>query len=419
MLSKKLAIQHIPEMIKGKKILIRVDFNVPMKDGKITDTTRIKESLATINFAKEHGAKSITLMSHLGRPDGFKNMKYSLKPIVNDVASLLKQDVHFLNDCIGPDVQKAISSADGGKIHLLENLRFYAAEEGSSVDANKVKTKEKPEVIKSFREELTKLGDIYVNDAFGTSHRAHSSIVGCGQSTRAAGFLLKKELDYFSKILENPEKPLLVIMGGAKVKDKTAIIMNLLDRVDKMVITGAMAFTFLKTINPNYQIGKSLFDADGAKLVPEIMAKAKKNKVEIIFPTDFICNPEVMGKKENNIYCDGFVKDELIGIDVGDKSRKLINDSILSSKTIFLNGANGVFESEAGREGSISLVKSVCEATKKGATSICGGGDTITLVNSVPSAKETISHMSTGGGASLELIEGKILPGIQILSDRV
>ena len=419
MLSKKLALQNIPQQIKGKKVLIRVDFNVPMKNGKITDLTRIKESLATINFAKENGAKSITLMSHLGRPDGFRNEKYSLKPLVNDIATLLKQDVHFLNDCVGPEVQSAIQSADGGKIHLLENLRFHAAEEGSSIDANKVKTKEKPEVIKEFRSQLTKLGDIYVNDAFGTSHRAHSSIVGCLQDIRCAGFLLKKELDYFSKVLENPDRPLLVIMGGAKVKDKTSIIMNMLDRVDRMVITGAMAFTFLKSINPSYQIGSSLYDAEGAKLVADIMEKAKKNKVQMIFPTDFICNAEIAGKKENNVYCDGFVKDGLMGIDVGVKSRKLINDSILSSKTIFLNGANGVFESEAGQDGSLSLVEAVCSATMNGSISICGGGDTINLINSVPNAKTVISHMSTGGGASLELIEGKILPGIQALSDRI
>lgn len=417
MLSKKLALQSIPQQIKGKKVLIRVDFNVPMKNGKITDLTRIKESLATINFAKENGAKAITLISHLGRPDGYKVDKFSLKPLVNDISTLLKQDVHFLPDCIGAEVQDAIGKADGGKIHLLENLRFYAAEEGSSLHPEKGKVKEKPDVIQAFRKELTSLGDLYVNDAFGTSHRAHSSIVGCQQDLRCAGFLLKKELDYFSKILESPSRPLLVIMGGAKVKDKITIIMNMLDKVDKMVITGAMAFTFLKTINPSYNIGKSLYDKDGAASVPAILEKAKKNNVELIFPTDFICGKELNGKKEDNVYSDGFVNDDLIGIDVGAKSITLINNAISSCKTIFLNGANGVFESEAGRDGSIKLVEAICNATKNGAISICGGGDTVTLVNSVPNASKTISHMSTGGGASLELIEGKILPGIEALSN--
>lgn len=417
MLSKKLALQSIPQQIKGKKVLIRVDFNVPMKNGKVTDLTRIKESLATINFAKENGAKAITLISHLGRPDGFKVDKYSLKPLVNEVSNLLKQDVHFLPDCVGAEVQDAIGKADGGKIHLLENLRFYAAEEGSSVHPEKGKVKEKPEVIQAFRKELTSLGDLYVNDAFGTSHRAHSSIVGCQQAVRCAGFLLKKELDYFSKILESPSRPLLVIMGGAKVKDKITIIMNMLDKVDKMVITGAMAFTFLKTIDPNYNIGNSLYDKDGAASVPAILEKAKKNNVEMIFPIDFICAKELNGKKDDNVYSDGFVINNLIGIDVGTKSISLINNAINNSKTIFLNGANGVFESEAGRAGSISLVEAICNATKNGAISICGGGDTVTLVNSVPNASKVISHMSTGGGASLELIEGKILPGIEALSN--
>lgn len=417
MLSKKLALANIPQKLKGKKVLIRVDFNVPIKDGKVTDSTRIKESLATINFAKQNGAKAITLMSHLGRPDGFKNQKYSLKPIVDTVSSLLKDKVELIDDCVGPKVQEAVNKADGGKIILLENLRFYAAEEGSSVDKNGVKTKETPEKIKEFRSQLTKLGDIYVNDAFGTSHRAHSSIVGCLQDIKCAGFLLKKELDYFSKILENPVKPLLVVMGGAKVKDKISIIMNMLDRVDRMVITGAMAFTFLKSLNPNYQIGKSLFDAEGAAQVAQIMEKAKKNKVEMIFPNDFICAKVLNGKIEDNVYSNGSVPENLIGIDVGEKSRKVIGDAINTSKTIFLNGANGVFESEAGKAGSINLVNTLCEATKKGAISICGGGDTVNLINSVKGANTIISHISTGGGASLELIEGKILPGIQALSN--
>lgn len=419
MLSRKLALQNIPNLIKGKKILVRVDFNVPMKDGKVTDTTRIQESLKTINFLRENGAKAITLMSHLGRPDGHKNPKFSLKPIVDNISSLVKDQVHFLDDCVGQNVKNAIDSADGGKIHLLENLRFYAAEEGHSVDANKVKTKEKPEVIKEFRAQLSQYGDIYVNDAFGTSHRAHSSIVGCNLETRCAGFLLKKELDYFSKILEHPTKPLLVILGGAKVKDKISIIMNMLDRVDRMIITGGMAFTFLKAINPNYQIGNSLFDKEGAEKVSAIVEKAKKNKVELVLPTDFICNSQVNGELSNNVYCDGFVKEGLIGIDVGDKSRTLFNSIISGSKTIFLNGANGVFENEAGRAGSVSLVEAVCCATRNGSVSICGGGDTVTLVNSVPNARSTISHISTGGGASLELIEGKELPGIVALTDRI
>ena len=419
MLSKKLSLTDIANKIKNKRILVRVDFNVPMKEGKITDQTRIKESIKTIAFCKDNGAKSIILMSHLGRPDGNKNEKYSLKPVSTELSKLINSNVTFLNDCIGPEVKNRVLSSTGGEVILLENLRFYAAEEGSRVDSEKVKTKEKPEVIKQFRNELSQLGDIYVNDAFGTCHRAHSSIVGCSQDLKVAGFLLKKELDYFSKVIEKPNKPLLVILGGAKVKDKVLVINNLLEIVDKMVITGAMAFTFHKEINPNYNIGKSLYDAEGAKIVKSIMEKAKSKGVEIILPSDYICNSEVMGKKQNNVYCDGYVKDDLIGIDVGPKTRQRINQAILSSKTIFLNGANGVFEGEAGREGSVDLINCIREATKKGAISICGGGDTITLVNSINGANKDISHISTGGGASLELLEGKILPGIDILTNRI
>lgn len=419
MLSKKLAIKDVASKIKGKKVLIRVDFNVPMKDGKITDFTRIEESLKTINFVKENGAKSITLMSHLGNPkvyDNVKNMKLSLKNVVSDVSKLLKQDVQFLDDCVGDNVQQTVAKADGGKIMLLENLRFHSSEEGVIYDSTGAKKgKESKEKIEAFRAELTRLGDIYVNDAFGTSHRAHSSIVGCKQDIRCAGFLLKKELDFFSKVLENPEKPLTVIMGGAKVKDKTNIITNLLDKVNKMIIVGGMTYTFLKAMNPQFEIGKSLYDAEGASLVPSIIEKAKKNNVEMIFPIDFICASQLHGKVEDNKYSMGTIPKDLIGIDVGPKSMELINNAIKASKTIFLNGSCGVFESEAGRAGSLEMMKAIIETTKKGTVSVCGGGDTVNLVNLVPGAKNVMSHISTGGGASLELIEGKILPGVEAL----
>lgn len=418
MLSRKLAIQNIPQKIKNQKILIRVDFNVPMKEGKITDTTRIQESLRTIQFCKDNGAKAITLMSHMGRPNGQRSDKLSLRSVVPTLSSMLNQEVHFLNDCVGQEVQDSIARADGGKISLLENLRFHAAEEGSTKDAEKKKIKEKPEVIQAFRQELTQLGDIYVNDAFGTSHRAHSSIVGCNHQIKAAGFLLKKELDYFAKVLENPEKPLLVIMGGAKVKDKTSILLNMLDRVDRMIITGAMAFTFLKTIHPSYQIGNSLFDSEGAEMVNAIVEKARQKNVELFLPNDFICVKEINEKAET-FNSAGLVPEGLIGIDVGPDSRSRINEIIQSSRTIFLNGANGVFEIAPGRSGSIDLVNSLCLATKNGATTVCGGGDTINLIKMVQGAGDVISHQSTGGGASLELIEGKILPGLEALSDNI
>jgi phosphoglycerate kinase len=279
------------------------------------------------------------------------------------------------------------------------------------------KEKEKKEVIEKFRNDLTQLGDIYVNDAFGTSHRAHSSITGVKLPYRAAGFLLKKELEYFSKIVENPERPLLVILGGAKVKDKIKLIDNLIDKVDKMIITGGMAFTFLKNIH-NMQIGKSIYDEEGAKTVQDLLKKAQSKNVELIFPEDFVIANEIKeGVSTSVVKLNEGIPSDMLGIDVGPRTLEKFDKIINSSKTIFLNGANGVFELNVAKAGSIKLVESLCSATKNGAYTICGGGDTISLVNGVSGANKVISHLSTGGGASLELLEGKLLPGIDYLSN--
>jgi phosphoglycerate kinase len=286
MLSKKLAIDNIPHLIKGKRVLMRVDFNVPIKEGKIKDTTRIQGALPSIKYCLENGAKSVVLMSHLGRPDGQRVEKHSMKPLVPALEDFLQKKIQFMDDCVGTEVERAATSADKGQILLLENLRFHMAEEGKGV-VNGQKVKAPKDEIEAFRNSLTKLGDIYINDAFGTAHRAHSSMVGVKVDTRAAGFLMKKELQYFSKILESPEKPLTVVMGGAKVADKIQLIMNLLNLVDEMIIGGGMAFTFNKVVN-NANIGKSLFDEEGAKIVPEIMAKAKERGVKIHLPQDYV-----------------------------------------------------------------------------------------------------------------------------------
>jgi phosphoglycerate kinase len=354
---KKLTIDKIGPQLANKRVLVRVDFNVPIKNGKITDDTRIRESLKTIRYAIDNGAKSVTLMSHLGRPNGTKNMKYTLEPIVPTLSNLINKKVEFVNDCIGDKVRNTVNSAEKGQILLLENLRFYAAEEGSREKEDGTKEKEKKEVIENFRKELTSLGDIYVNDAFGTSHRAHSSITGVGVNLRAAGFLLKKELEYFSKILENPQHPLLVILGGAKVKDKISLINNMIERVDRMIITGGMAFTFLKQMQ-NAQIGKSIYDAEGAKMVDAIVQKAKDKNVSLILPEDFVVVPEIKDNAPTSVVNlkDGIPSDRL-GIDVGPETIKKFNEVISSSKTIFLNGSNGVFECNVGRAGSIKLVE--------------------------------------------------------------
>ncbi|CAJ0859712.1 7849_t:CDS:2, partial [Entrophospora sp. SA101] len=253
---------------------MRVDFNVPFQDGKITNNQRISAALPTIKHALDNKAKAVILMSHLGRPDGKSNPKYSLKPVAVELSKLLNKDVLFLDDCVG-------------KVILLENLRFHIEEEGSAKDDQGNKIKPSKEEVTKFRESLSKLGDIYVNDAFGTAHRAHSSMVGVNLPIRAAGFLLKKELDFFGKALENPERPFLAILGGAKVSDKIKLIDNLLDKVNSMIITGGMVFTFKKTLG-NVEIGKSLFDEDGAKIVGQIVEKAKKNNVDLVFPIDYI-----------------------------------------------------------------------------------------------------------------------------------
>jgi phosphoglycerate kinase len=354
---KKLTIDKLGSQLRNKRVVIRVDFNVPIKNGKISDDTRIRESLKTIQYSLEQGAKSVILLSHLGRPNGQKNPKYSLEPIVPALSNLINKKVEFVNDCVGQQVQDKVRSGDNGQIFLLENLRYYAAEEGSMEKEDGTKEKEKKDVIENFRKELTNLGDIYVNDAFGTSHRAHSSIVGVNVPYRAAGFLLKKELEYFSKILENPQRPLLVILGGAKVKDKISLINNMLDKVDKMIITGGMAFTFLKQ-GFNAKTGKSIFDAEGAKQVAGILEKAKSKNVSLILPRDFVIVPEIKDNVSSSIVTlEEGIPDDRLGIDVGPDTIKLFNDVILSSRSIFLNGSNGVFECNVGRAGSVALIE--------------------------------------------------------------
>lgn len=417
MLSKKLAIDNIPHLIKGKRIIMRVDFNVPIKEGKIKDLTRINGALPSINYCLENGAQSVVLMSHLGRPDGQRVEKHSLKPIVPALEDLLKKKVEFLNDCVGTEVERTCQSASNGKIILLENLRFHLEEEGKGV-INGEKVKANKDDVAAFRKSLTSLGELFINDAFGTAHRAHSSMVGINVHTRAAGFLMKKELQYFSKILESPERPLTVVMGGAKVADKIQLIMKMLEIVDEMIIGGGMAFTFTKVLN-DMKIGKSLFDEEGAKIIPDIMNKAKERGVKIHLPVDFIEADkfeETAQTKVTNV-ANG-IENGWMGLDIGPKSIELNSEVIKRAKTIFWNGPQGVFEMAPFSKGSLSLLDDIIGSTAKGATSVAGGGDTVSLLGKVKGSAEKLSHVSTGGGASLELLEGKQLPGVVALSDR-
>lgn len=272
---------------KGKRVLIRVDFNVPLKGKEITNNQRIVAALPSIKHCLDHGAKSVVLMSHLGRPDGRAQDKFSLAPVATELKELLGRDVQFLKDCVGPEVEAACKNPAVGSVILLENLRFHTEEEGKGINEAGDKVKASKEAVDAFRKSLGELGDVYINDAFGTAHRAHSSMVGVSLPQRASGFLMKKELAYFSKALESPERPFLAILGGAKVKDKIQLIENLLDKVNEMIVGGGMAFTFCKVLN-NMEIGNSLFDDEGAKIVHKLVNKAKEKGVQLHLPVDFV-----------------------------------------------------------------------------------------------------------------------------------
>ncbi|KAG0165948.1 phosphoglycerate kinase [Apophysomyces sp. BC1034] len=414
-LSNKLSIRDLD--LKDKRVLIRVDFNVPLKDSNITNNNRIVQALPTVRYALEQGAKAVILMSHLGRPNGQVQAKFSLAPVAKEVEKLLNKPVTFLSDCVGPDVEKVCQEAKDGQVILLENLRFHIEEEGSAKDAEGKKTKADPEAVQKFRASLTSLADVYVNDAFGTAHRAHSSMVGVQLPQRAAGFLMQKELEYFAKVLEHPERPFLGILGGAKVSDKIMLIENMLDKVNSLIICGGMSFTFKKALE-NVKIGNSLFDQPGAELVPALVEKAKAKNVKLVFPVDYVTANEFSPDAETGAATDAEgIPDNWMGLDCGEESSKIFREEILKSKTILWNGPTGVFEFEKFANGTKKALAAVIAATESGATTIIGGGDTATAALQW-GAEGKISHISTGGGASLELLEGKVLPGVDALSTK-
>ncbi|XP_059152434.1 phosphoglycerate kinase-like isoform X2 [Physella acuta] len=401
--------------LKDKRVLIRVDFNVPVKEGKITSNQRIVAALPTVKYALEKGAKAVILMSHLGRPDGRPDPKASMKPVVGELETLLGKKVTFLEDCVGSKVEDFCANPPAGSVILLENLRFHLEEEGKGLDAAGKKAKADDAAIAAFRASLTKLGDVYVNDAFGTAHRAHSSMVGVTLPIRACGFLMKKELEYFAKALESPARPFLAILGGAKVADKILLIENLLEKVDEMIIGGGMAFTFLKVMN-NMEIGSSLFDQDGANIVKKIVDKAKERNVQLHFPCDFITGDKFAedAKTATATVATG-IPQGWMGLDVGYKSIEDFSIVIDRSNLVLWNGPPGVFEFESFSTGTKQMMDAVVRATQRGAVTIIGGGDTATCAKKF-NTEEKVSHVSTGGGASLELLEGKILPGVEALS---
>lgn len=412
----KLAIDQLD--LEGKRIFMRCDFNVPQdkSTGAITNNARIVGAVASIKYALEKNAKSVVLCSHLGRPDGSRIEKFTLKPVADELKKLLGKDVLFLNDCVGPEIEAACADPAPGTVILLENLRFHIEEEGKGVDKDGNKVKADAGKIKEFRQSLAKLGDLYVNDAFGTAHRAHSSMLGEGYAQRASGFLLKKELNYFSKALDNPEHPYLAILGGAKVADKIQLIENMLDKVDEMIIGGGMAFTFRKVMD-KMAIGTSLYDENGAKIVPNLIEKAKANNVKIHLPVDFVTADKFAADaKVGSATVEEGIPDDWMGLDAGPKSIELFKEVIGRAKTVIWNGPAGVFEFDNFANGTKALMDAVVAKTADGGITIIGGGDTATCCAKWDT-EDKVSHVSTGGGASLELLEGKVLPGVAALTE--
>jgi phosphoglycerate kinase len=403
--------------LAGKRVLMRVDFNVPQdkKTGAITNTQRIVAALPTIKYALEKGA-SVVLMSHLGRPDGQKIEKFSLRPVAAELEKLLGKKVFFAEDCIGPAVETQAKALKAGEVLLLENLRFHIEEEGKVKLEDGTSKKADAAAIVSFRESLSKLGDVFVNDAFGTAHRAHSSVVGINLPGKAAGFLMEAELNAFAKVVDQPARPLLAILGGAKIADKIPLIKNLLEKADKLIIGGGMAYTFHKVLRGT-PIGASLYDPEGAKIVEELVAKAAARNVELIFPVDFVA-ADKFAPDANTQPADlaTGIPDGWEGLDAGPKSIELYRQAILSSKTIVWNGPAGVFEFDKFATATKAMADAIAEATVNGAVTVVGGGDTATAAKKFGVA-DKVTHCSTGGGASLEFLECNVLPGVAFLEN--
>lgn len=399
--------------IKGKKVFIRVDFNVPIKDGKITDDTRIRGAMPTISYAMEQGAKVI-LASHLGRPLKDKKKaeekglpynveKYSLKPVAEKLSELLGKEAKFANDCIGEDVKQAVESLNEGEVLLLENLRLHAEEEKND---------------EAFAKQLAELADVYVNDAFGTAHRAHASTEGITHFVEdsVAGLLMEKELNFLGKALNNPDRPFVAILGGAKVSDKIPVIESLIKRkVDKLLIGGAMAYTFFKA--NGLTVGKSLVEDEMMPKALEIAKFAEEQGVQLILPTDHQVVDSYEPLTSRKTIPVEFTNTGLVGLDIGIETAHIFAHALEGAKTIVWNGPMGMFEEKPFDEGTIAVAKAVAEATDKGATSIVGGGDSVAAVNQA-GLNEKISHISTGGGATLEFLAGDALPGVEALDDK-